>query len=284
MLSSELNSLRAEALRYLEASNTPCSAQSVARQLFGPRRHEDPVAQLVVRKLLDGEPGFLQTHDGCWSTTASASLAGSIDEAVFVVVDLEATGSLIGVDKIIEVGMALCRGGEVVDRLSSLVKCSRPIPSHVRRLTGISSQALEAAPTFPEVAVEVSDFLSRADVFVAHDVWFDLAFLRWELKRLDRKPPVMPALCSLRLARTLWPDLSGWRLKDLAARFEVGLDHPHRAGDDALATAGVLFRELELAVELGAETLADLYRLRELIADRAERGDDGDALAAHATG
>ena len=242
------------------------------------------MAQLVVRKLLDGEPGFLQTHDGCWSTTASASLAGSIDEAVFVVVDLEATGSLIGVDKIIEVGMALCRGGEVVDRLSSLVKCSRPIPSHVRRLTGISSQALEAAPTFPEVAVEVSDFLSRADVFVAHDVWFDLAFLRWELKRLDRKPPVMPALCSLRLARTLWPDLSGWRLKDLAARFEVGLDHPHRAGDDALATAGVLFRELELAVELGAETLADLYRLRELIADRAERGDDGDALAAHATG
>lgn len=286
MLSSELHSLRVEALRYLEAADRPCPARAVARHLFGARRHEDPVAQLVLRKLLEDEPGFVQVHDGCWSAAAAPHLEKSIEEAAYVVVDLEATGSLIGVDKIIEVGMALVRGGEVVDRFNSLVRCTRSVSPHVRRLTGIDSDELKQAPALSEIAPRIAGILRAADVFVAHDVWFDLAFLRWELSRLKIEMPPLVSLCTLRLARILWPDLEGWRLKDLAARFTVTLEHPHRAGDDALATAGVLLRELELAGGSGADSLAGLFRLREsdMEAGRDSATDGGDTLEAHAAG
>jgi len=286
MLSSELQSLRVEALKYLEAADKPCHARAVARQLFGARRHEDPVAQLVLRKLLEDEPGFVQVHDGCWAAAAAPHLRRETSDATYAVVDLEATGSLIGVDKIIEVGIAMVRGGEVIDRFSSLIRCSRPVSPHVRRLTGISTKDLKVAPAFADVAPRIYELLASADVFVAHDVWFDLAFLRWELSRLGREMSHMVALCTLRLARVLWPDLDGWRLKDLAARFAVTLDHPHRAGDDALATAGVLMRELDLAAEQGVSDLAGLFRLHEgKDGDTVAVEEDGnDALEAHAAG
>jgi DNA polymerase III epsilon subunit-like protein len=50
-------------------------------------------------------------------------------------------------------------------------------------------------------------------------------------------------------------------LDSVARYFGIEIERRHRAGDDALATARVLSRLLELASERGAKTLSDLEGL-----------------------
>ncbi len=280
MLSAELQHLRAEASSYIRALDRSCTPQEVARHIFGPKRHEDPVAALLVRTILDPLPDVDRAHDGRWMSLDASFLDVPLDDARFAVVDLETTGSLTGVDRIIEVGVAVLEGGEVVKQFSSLCHSKRHMSSRIRKLTGIKPRHLKDAPPFDEVAPVIVDLLRGSHAFVAHDVRFDMPFLRWELERHGHEMPDMPALCTLQLARSFWPDLDGWRLQDLAGTFAVVHTHPHRAGEDALATAGVLDRAVADARHRGAATLGELYRA---VRDESLAQDDG-GLAAGAAG
>ena len=260
MHARELASLRAAAHRFLKSADRSCTSQEVARQLFGPSRHEEPVAQLVVRNILADAPLVCAGHDGRWIALDAPFLARPLDTLRAVTVDLETTGSLIGVDRIIEVGFTVTDSGRAVDSFSSLVHCTRHLNGRIQRLTGIRPADLQEAPALETLAPRLMEALEKADVFVAHDVRFDQNFLRWELQRLGHDMPERPGVCTLRLAQDLWPDCEGWRLQDLAQTFDVGLDRPHRAGEDAEATAGVLLHALHDASGRGARTLADLFR------------------------
>ncbi len=281
MLSAELHHLRTEARDYLLSLNRTCTPQAVARHIFGPERHEDPVAALLVRAILDPLPDIGRAHDGSWMALDAPFLDVPLDDIRLAVVDLETTGSLTGVDRIIEVGIAVLEGGEVVKQFSSLCHSKRHVSPRIRKLTGINPRQLKEAPLFSEVVPVIVDLLHGAHAFVAHDVRFDMPFLRWELERHGQRMPDLPALCTLQLSQSLWPDLDGWRLQDLAGTFAVAHTHPHRAGEDALATAGVLQREINDARGLGAETLSDLYKLTYVTSTRA---DDDDAMEATAAG
>ena len=219
-----------------------------------------PETQVVVRALLGADPRFVQTHDNCWTVIGSPLLQKKFDRATFCVVDLETTGSVIGVDEIIEIGLVRIRGGRVIDRFSTLVWSDRTIPPWVARLTGIANGDLEGAPTFSDVAEQLQ-MLLQDSVFVAHDIRFDLPFLRWEFGRRGLTRPAVTGLCTLELSRQLWPDLASHSLPDLARTFAVSHQNPHRAADDAAATGGVLLAALDAARELGLSELGDLYRL-----------------------
>lgn len=236
---------------------------------------------LLVRAILEPMHSIERAHDGCWMPLDADYLDIPLDEARLVAVDLETTGSLTGVDRIIEVGMATLEQGQIVKQFSSLCHSERHVSPRIRRLTGIKPSQLKEAPTFAEVAPLVVDMLNGAHAFVAHDVRFDMPFLRWELGRHDLEMPDIPAVCTLQLSRNLWPDLDGWRLQDLAGTFAVAHTHPHRAGEDALATAGVLARLLSDARAHGARSLGDLYRLTSASRDD---GEENDLLEANAAG
>ena len=193
MNSHDLNQFRAEAHEYLLGQPMPLPTPAIARRLFGARRHEMPETQVVVRALLAADPRFVETHDHCWTVLGSPLLQQRLDEATFAVVDLETTGSVIGVDEIIEIGLVRVKGGRILDRFSTLVWSDRPIPPWVGRLTGIANDDLEGAPTFSDVAEEVHALLD-GNVFVAHDIRFDLPFLRWEFARRGLVRPAVTGL------------------------------------------------------------------------------------------
>jgi ATP-dependent DNA helicase DinG len=73
--------------------------------------------------------------------------------------------------------------------------------------------------------------------------------------------PCRAGVCTLQLSRALWPDLPSHSLSELATSLRLSHDKPHRAGDDALAAAGVLQQALEAARGLGRCTLGDLMEL-----------------------
>lgn len=278
MIPNDLNEFRVEAHEFLLGQQKPLPTPAIARRLFGARRHEMPETQVVVRALLGDDPRFVETHDHCWTVLGSPLLSKTLREATFSVVDLETTGSVIGVDEIIEIGLIQVRGGKVVKRFESLVWTDRTIPPWVARLTGISNENLEGAPTFSDLAENLVGLLD-GNVFVAHDIRFDLPFLRWEFARRGIGRPAVTGLCTLQLSRQFWPDLGSRSLPDLAAHFGIDHGNPHRAGADAAATAGVLLEALKESGQLGLVDLGDLYRVEEI---KAARTDDKDSLAARA--
>lgn len=257
---NELNELRDLAHGFLLEVDRPVDTQLIARHLFGPQRHEMPEAQVVVRSLLESDPRFLRTHCRRWSARWAPHLQLDLARATFAVVDLETTGSVIGVDEIMEIGMVRLEGGRIRERFTTRLRTSRGIPHWVSRLTGLSDADLADAPTFQDMAPRILALLSGA-VFVAHDIRFDMPFLRWELTQRDHEFPCDTGLCTLQLSRALWPELPSHSLSELAA--SLGLDHhnPHRAGDDALAAAGVLVQSLEVARGLGRRTLGEVMEI-----------------------
>ncbi len=257
---NDLKQLRDLAHRYLLEIDRPVQTHCIARRLFGPQRHEMPEAHVVVRMLLEGDPRFLRTHDQRWCARWTPFLQRDTREITFAVVDLETTGSVVGVDEIMELGVARLRRERIMPGFSSRVRTGRAIPPWVSRLTGLRESDLTDAPTLDEVAPQLLGML-RGSVFVAHDIRFDLPFLRWEIMRRDLEFPAVPGLCTLCLSRALWPDLASHSLPELAVSLGVCHDRPHRAADDATATAGVLKLALQEARRLGRTTLGEIFEL-----------------------
>jgi DNA polymerase III epsilon subunit-like protein len=257
---NELNDLRDQALRFLLEADRPVETQQIARQLFGPQRHEMPEAQVVVRSLLEADPRFLRTHCRRWTARWAPHLQQAIADISYVVVDLETTGSVIGVDEIMEVGLVRLEGERITEEFTTRLRTDRGIPPWVSRLTGLNDADLADAPSLDEMGPPIVSLLEGA-VFVAHDIRFDMPFLRWSLLERDLAFPCQTGLCTLQLSRSLWPDLPSHSLSELASSLGVAHDQPHRAGDDALASAGVLTRALAAAQNLGRRTLGDLMEL-----------------------
>ena len=196
---------------------------------------------------------------------ANVALAGSrpaeLEDAGFVVFDLETTGLAVGSARICEIGAVRVKGLELADTFETLVAPGIPLPAPVGRLTGLSDVELRHAPRISLALRRFTTFAGDA-LLVAHNARFDTAFLNRELERLTGKRLSAPVLDTVSLARAL---LRGrcerMSLASLSFFFGTSTSPCHRALPDAQATAEVLVRLIGLAQERGARTVADLEQL-----------------------
>ena len=93
---------------------------------------------------------------------------------------------------------------------------------------------VEDAPTFEEVAEEIYDRLKDC-VFIAHNVNFDYSFIKHHLQLCGFELNVQK-LCTVRLARKVFPGLQSYSLGKLCVHFDIIIENRHRAGGDADAT------------------------------------------------
>jgi DNA polymerase-3 subunit epsilon len=101
----------------------------------------------------------------------------------------------------------------------------------------ISAGELINAPTFAEVASDVSEMLNGARL-VAHNKNFDLRFLRSELERADIKYAEIDAICTMELVGMIKPN-SPRRLLDCCELLGIELLDSHRALNDAKMAANI---------------------------------------------
>jgi len=163
-----------------------------------------------------------------------------LEEAEFVVFDLETTGLSAAHDHICALGAVRVRGLEPVDSFQSLVNPRVALPLPVARLTGVREHELRRAPSVSKVVGRFLSFAGEA-LLVAHNARFDQRFLERQLLLLQGRRLSEPPLCTAALARHL---LAGRRrragLASLAEFFGVPTSPCHRALPDAEATAQVL--------------------------------------------
>ena len=154
---------------------------------------------------------------------------------MYAIVDIETTGGFASANDITEVAIIFHDGERITGRFETLIKPSVPIPYFIQSLTGISSEMVANAPSFPEVAAEIFEHL-QGKVFVAHNVNFDYSFLKHHLG-LCGFDLICPKLCTVRLARKVFPELVSYSLGSLCRQMNILIQNRHRAGGDAIATA-----------------------------------------------
>lgn len=229
----------------------PLSTADVASRILRLRGNPGASASAVFA-LLGDDPRFCVDTAGVWSLRRRAGVKDCLlcDEE-WVVVDVETTGGVPQHGhRITEVAAITVAGGEVREVFSTLVNPERPIPRMITSLTGITDEMVSGAPRFREVASDLASAM-RGKVFVAHNAAFDWRFICAEMERTSDQRPAGRTLCTVRLARKLLPELPSRRLGALAEYFGLEIASRHRAEDDAVATAHLLLRLIEMLEEKG---------------------------------
>ncbi len=175
-----------------------------------------------------------------------------------VVLDTETTGlEAARGHRIIEIGCV-----ELVNRRASgrhfhhYLNPEREVDEGARAVHGLSLADLADKPRFAEIAVELTQFISGAELII-HNASFDVGFLDAEFARLEAGSPVrIDTLCTvldtLGMARGMHPGQRN-SLDALCKRY--GIDNSHRELHGALLDARIL-ADVYLAMTGGQSALA----------------------------
>lgn len=144
-------------------------------------------------------------------------------------------------DSACALGLAVVRDGEVTKTAAWLIR-----PPEMRfdwrctRVHGIRARDVVDAPEFPDVWLEVSEYLGDGRL-LAHNASFDMAVLRTMLAAYGLEAPELRYACTLAMSRRAWPDLPRHRLDTMCEHCGIELVH-HDAASDARACAWLALR------------------------------------------
>jgi DNA polymerase-3 subunit epsilon len=162
----------------------------------------------------------------------------------FIAFDLETTGTLPGVDKIVEVGAVRFIDGQVEAVFSTLIDPERSIPPAASAVNGISDDMLVGKPKIETILEAFSDFCAD-DVLIAHNAAFDYGFLNVEYQRWEMRTPRGVVLDSYPMAKKVFPGLANYKLGTLVQHLQIESRGFHRAEEDATYCAHLLLKMIE---------------------------------------
>jgi DNA polymerase III subunit epsilon len=168
-----------------------------------------------------------------------------LEKSDFCIVDIETTGLSPRTNNIIEIGIVKVSGLKIVDRFSTFINPGRNIPFFITSLTGISDEDVYDAPFFDDIAYEINKFISGS-ILAGHNLAFDYSFLRREFTSSGFDFNIKERLCTMRLARRLFPMEKSKSLASMCTLLNIRNSKKHRALGDAEATAQVLLKMLSV--------------------------------------
>jgi DNA polymerase III subunit epsilon len=174
-----------------------------------------------------------------------------------IVLDTETTGLEPGAGhRVIEIGcVELVNRKPTLNRFHRYINPEREVDRGALEVHGIENEFLATQPKFAEVAAELVEFISGAEL-VIHNADFDIEFLNHELRRLPGMPQEIRERCgvldTLALARRMHPGQRN-SLDALAKRYNV--DNSKRELHGALLDAQIL-ADIYLAMTGGQVSLS----------------------------
>jgi DNA polymerase-3 subunit epsilon len=151
----------------------------------------------------------------------------------FAVLDIETTG-LGKKDRVLEIGIVLMDGKEVIYEWETLINPERDISNE--EIHGLTATMLSSAPTFREIENDLKK-LMNGRILVAHNAIFERRMLEQEFSRLGRPEDFSNNYCTYKA--------TGKNLKKACEFYSIPLTNHHSAMDDARATSQLL-RQLDL--------------------------------------
>lgn len=173
-----------------------------------------------------------------------------LEDASYVVFDVETTGLSAVYDTIIELAAVRVQEGEIVDRFESFANPHHPLSETTINLTGITDDMLKDAPEVEDMLKDFAEWMGD-DVLVAHNATFDIGFINQGFEKIGLEKVENPIIDTLELARFLLPQLKNHRLNTLCKHFNIELTQHHRAIYDAEATGHLTWKLVKQLLEKG---------------------------------
>ena len=164
-----------------------------------------------------------------------------------VCIDLEATGVMLGRDRIVQIATATILPNGLVTLWESLVNPEMPIPAETTAVHGITDAMVTSAPTFAQVAPTLSALLLGSDLAGYNVERFDRRLLGAEYRRVSLPDPTVEARCldaylifARREPRSLDAALRFYGVED-----QVAGRRAHEAASDVEAALAVLTAQVK---------------------------------------
>jgi DNA polymerase III epsilon subunit-like protein len=174
----------------------------------------------------------------------------------FYVLDTETTGVKPATDRVIELAAGLYEDGKIIGSFYFVANPGIPIPAGASAVNNWFDDDVARMPPLSEGLPKLSAFLGEHDVPVyVHNLEFDREILRCEYARANLTLPDCNWICTLEMARAIWPGHEN-NLTAMAERLfgETGVTM-HRASNDievlARAVPEVLQRFAHRATRTG---------------------------------
>lgn len=146
--------------------------------------------------------------------------------------DTETTGLKAEKDRVIEIALY-----DPINKKDfvSFINPGMPIPEESTRITGITDQMVQSAPTFSEIIPDFLNFCGDGCILVAHNNdSFDIHFLKAEFERAKVPFPNLKFIDTLKWARKYRRDLPKHSLQYLREVYQIEKNNAHRALDDVI--------------------------------------------------
>ncbi len=162
----------------------------------------------------------------------------------FIAFDLETTGFLAGVDKIVEIGAVKYHNSEVDSVFATLIDPKMSIPEGASRVNGIHDEMVRGKPTIDRILEPFAEFCGDY-VMVAHNASFDTQFLTADIKKFETLAPSGVILDTLAMAKKVFPGLPNYKLGTLIQHLNIPAGQFHRAEEDANYCGQLFIRILQ---------------------------------------
>jgi DNA polymerase-3 subunit epsilon len=158
----------------------------------------------------------------------------------FVAIDFETANE--SRDSVCEIGLAIVKGGKIVNNPSWLVRPRGNYYSEFNiSIHGIRPEDTEDKPSFEQLWEEIRPLID-GQVLIAHNASFDM-YVLWDVLDLySLDYPDLQTMCSCSLARRVYPGLWSYSLGVVCDHLGISLENHHRAGDDAAACAEIAIK------------------------------------------
>lgn len=166
------------------------------------------------------------------------------------------------------VGLAWIDGGNIARVEERLIR-----PREMRfsgfniAIHGIHPEDVEDAPEFPDVMEEFAADFAGATM-IAHNAAFDMSVWRAAADLYGQSYPAFDYLCTVKMARRVWPSLPSYKLNELGRHLCIAFNH-HNAAEDARVCAEVA---LACAADLGAANIEAVPSLIEMVPGKLYAG------------
>lgn len=160
------------------------------------------------------------------------------------------------------IGIAVVEDGIVVDGFASLIDPETHFDPFNIKLTGITPDMAQDAPTFGSIWPDIEPLLSSG-VLAAHNAPFDMSVLAKCLRSYGIEWKASARyVCTCQMGRKCYPQLPNHRLNTLCDYLGIGLEH-HQAGSDSRACAELLVHYMDRGMDISRFYRSyDLYRAR----------------------